>query len=158
MLNYTINKEDSKTFIRYYKEKDDSIVVHYADKTKLFVENTEEMKKKLNRIEEEQIKKFNNHSKTSLEDIVELGCDAFAAAFIGSLAISGIGGFIGAMVAGGAGFIAVAKFSTLLYIPAALFTGVVIAYSIYEASDRKFKLFLNYKDRINEFLKEKNKE
>ena len=35
MLNSSLDKEGSKTFIKYYKEKDDSIIVHYADNSTL---------------------------------------------------------------------------------------------------------------------------
>lgn len=153
MLNYSLNKEDSKTFIKYYKEKDDSIIVHYADKTKLVVENTEEMKNKLNRIEEEQIATFNNSSYSSKDDVLEGIGACFGLAFFGSLAISCCGGVIGLFVGGFSGAFAVVKFSTLLYIPATLISGAVAGYAL---SGRKFNLFLEYKDRINEYLKNKN--
>lgn len=153
MLNYSLNKEDSKTFIKYYKEKDDSIIVHYADKTKLVVENTEEMKNKLNRIEEEQIESFNDSSYSSKKDVLEGIGACFGLAFFGSLAISCCGGVIGLFVGGFSGAFAVVKFSTLLYIPATLISGAVAGYAL---SGRKFNLFLEYKDRINEYLKAKN--
>lgn len=155
MLNYSLDKEGSKTFIKYYKEKDDSIIVHYADKSKIVVDNTDEMKDKLNRIEEKQIENFNETPYSSMKDVFEAVGALFALAFMGSIIISACGGMIGLGVAGWPGLVAVAKFSTLLYVPATILSGGLIAFG---ASVRKFNLFLEYKDRINEFLKAKNKD
>ena len=155
MLNYSLDKEISKTFIKYYKEKDDSIIIRYADKTKLVVDNTEEIKNKLNRIEEKQIENFNNSNLGSSKAVLEEIGACYGLAFFGSLAISCFGGVIGLFVAGWTGLVTVAKFSTLLYIPATLISGVVAGYAL---SGRKFNLFLESKDRINEYFKVKNKE
>ena len=35
MLNLAINRKESKHFIRYYKEKDDAIVVKYGNNSKV---------------------------------------------------------------------------------------------------------------------------
>lgn len=151
MLNYALNDEKSKTFVRFYKEKNDSIVIHYADKSKMVVENTDAMKAKLNRIEEKQIEEYNDSEYADNKHIRDFTLAMFGLATLGVIAISMIGGLIALFVSGWPATLGVVKASTFLYAPTALITGSFIGKKL---ASLKFNLFLKYKDEINEKLKE----
>lgn len=59
MFNYVLKKEKAKTYIRYYIEDDNMINIKYLDGSSVSVENNDSIKRRLNSIEEEQIKKMN---------------------------------------------------------------------------------------------------
>lgn len=55
MLNFAINREESKNFIRFYKEKEDSLIVYYGNFSRDEIKNTSSNKEALNSIMEEQV-------------------------------------------------------------------------------------------------------
>jgi len=151
MLNYALNEEKSKTFIRYYKEKDDFVVIHYADRSKMVVENTEAMKDKLNRIEEEQIDAYNECEEADSKNIRDFIFGGFALSTLSAIALISTGGIIALVIGGWPAVFGVCKFSTLFYAPTLLASGYVVGMKL---ASRKFNLFLKYKDKINEKLEE----
>lgn len=55
MLNFAINYEESKKFVKFYKEKDDSLIVYYGNLSREEIRNTSSNKDALNAVMEEQI-------------------------------------------------------------------------------------------------------
>lgn len=55
MLNFAINRKESKNFVCYYKETEDGIVVKYGDRANVVYKNTPSNKTILNEIMEEQV-------------------------------------------------------------------------------------------------------
>jgi len=55
MLNFAINRDESKKFVRFYKEKEDSLIVYYGNFSRDEIKNTSSNKEALNSVMEEQI-------------------------------------------------------------------------------------------------------
>ena len=47
MLNYALNINDSKRFVKYYQEEKDKLIIHYGDNSTMMVENNETIKDNL---------------------------------------------------------------------------------------------------------------
>lgn len=146
MLNYSLSKEQSKTFIKYYKEKGDSIVIKYADNSKLVVDNNDNTKKKLNYLEERQIRDYNESEYSDSSELAQFTGACLGLATFGAFAITMIGGVIALFIGGWPAAVSVAKWSTLLYVPATLLPASTF---VYKLASLKFNLFLKYKDKIN---------
>ena len=55
MLNFAINRDESKKFVRFYKEKDDSLIVYYGNFSSDEIKNTLSNQEALNSVMEEQV-------------------------------------------------------------------------------------------------------
>ena len=55
MLNYRLNKEQSKTFVKFYEKDGDTLRIHYGNNTTHIVPDTEDTRKKINTIMEGQV-------------------------------------------------------------------------------------------------------
>lgn len=149
MFDYSLNKEEAKTFVRYYKEDGNALTVHYADRSKLQVENTDEIKKNLNVIQEKQINDYNKSEFSSPKEIVNFSFALFGVTTIAIFLVALFGGSIAAFVGGWSAFVKVCKISTLFYIPTICLTSNLI---VKKLGARKFNLFLKYRKRINSCL------
>lgn len=68
MLNYTLNKEKSKTFVKFYEKQGNELRIHYGNKTTHIVPNNEETKTRLNRIMEDQLRDYETKRRMSEEE------------------------------------------------------------------------------------------
>lgn len=59
MLNYALNINDSKRFVKYYQEEKDKLIIHYGDNSTMMVENNETIKDNLEEVQRQQILKYN---------------------------------------------------------------------------------------------------
>ena len=119
MFNYTLNEEESKSFVRYYKEDGDRINIYYHDKTSILsVENNDDAKTRLNNIQEQQVKNHYKSDKTlgkAMADSILATCGLFIYQLFAVI----ICGTIGSLLAGPNAYLFVAKLTSLIYsIPA----------------------------------------
>lgn len=59
MLNYALNINDSKRFVKYYQEEKDKLIIHYGDNSTMMVENNETIKDNLEEVQRQQILRYN---------------------------------------------------------------------------------------------------
>lgn len=138
MLNYTLDKEKSKTFVKFYEKQGNDLRIHYGNKTTHIVPNTEETKKRLNQIMEGQLNDPKIDKRMSEEEVNF------------HLSMIAAGG------AGVVGFVGVALNATIFPI---ICVGVASLFSV--AGIHSWKLvrdykknisFLNYKEEIQDYL------
>lgn len=55
MLNYRLDKEQSKTFVKFYEKDGDTLRIHYGNKTTHIAPDTKETRDKLNKLMESQV-------------------------------------------------------------------------------------------------------
>ena len=152
MLNFAINRKESKRFIRYYKENEGLIIVKYGNHFSDTLKSSDETKRILDEIMEEQVRNgdkyfFDESSKLRIDSRKQLGrCffvySIFTAAF-GMLTIP-VANFLDLNnVVGNYSF---ALSGGLLVLPVK---------NIVKALDLvKHKIFLVIKDNINNYLRE----
>lgn len=138
MLNYTLDKEKSKTFVKFYEKQGNDLRIHYGNKTTHIVPNTEETKKRLNQIMEGQLNDSKIDRRMSEEEVNF------------HLSMIAAGG------AGVVGFVGVALNATVFPIICA---GVASLFSIVGIHSwklvrdyKKNMSFINYKKEIQDYL------
>lgn len=146
MLNYALNEEKSKTFVKYYKENDDKIIVHYS-KGNIVIDNNDRNKNILNTTMENQIKEYDNNKNNTFKNIIgEFAVFECLTAMGGIAATTVIGGIAGVMLSPTVFFTTAKVFSLGILIPVVYSTIRLVE----KFDSRKFSLFLKYKDKINE--------
>ena len=155
MFNYTLNKVEAKSFVRYYKEDGDMINVYYQDKTSISVENNDDVKRRLNNIQEKQVKNHNKSDYTLANALKNFFKFVNIFTFtLQSLVVAGLG-TLGFFFVGFKSYIMFAKITSLVYsIPVLALCSAFILNSNFA----KFNLFLKYKDRLNQKIDELNEE
>lgn len=138
MLNYTLDKEKSKTFVRFYEKKENDLIIHYGNKTTHIVPNNEETKTRLNGIMEDQLRDYKIQTRMSEEE----------GNFYCSMIAAGGAGFLG--------FVGVVFNATVFPI---ICTGVASLFLLVGTHSwklvRDYKKnisFLNYKEEIQDYL------
>ena len=145
MLNYRLNKEQSKTFVKFYEKDGDTLRIHYGNNTTHIVPDTEDTRKKLNTIMESQIDdEYTTDYIDSIEDDAENFKSGARTIFIAGAVFGGFVYYIGAV-------------ATVIY--SALVSGASIvlrSLSIYNGcimkDYKKNDLYLDYKKEIQDYL------
>lgn len=156
MLNYTLNKEKAKTFVKYYKENDDKIEIHYADNSTLEVDNNYRVKAQLDRIQEQQLENYlERDGSKSIGYIIAETVGGIGTALFVMLFFTGILGGLGAICFGIKSFAVVGAVSSLI-----LLEPIVegIRDLTYKMNSLKFDLFMKYKNKINNKIDKENVE
>ena len=155
MFNYTLSKRESKSFVRYYKEDGDMINVYYQDKTSISVENNDDVKRRLNNIQEQQVKNYNKSDYTLANALKNFFKFVNIFTFtLQSLVVAGLG-TVCLFFSGFKSYIILAKITSLVYSVPVL---ALCSAFILNSNFAKFNLFLKYKDRLNEKIDELNEE
>ena len=156
MFNYTLDKEKSKWFVRYYKEDGDRINVFFQDKTTISVENNDYVKMRLNNIQEQQVE---NHNKSDNALDTENPLKTFFKFVAGTFVTL----MFCVVVVGGADLIFIdfklftMLVKTLLSITSITSLALCPAFFL-NSNFAKFNLFLKYKDRLNQKIDKLNEE
>ena len=155
MFNYTLNEEESKSFVRYYKEDGDRINIYYHDKTSILsVENNDDAKTRLNNIQEQQVKNHNNSDYTlanALKNIFKFVKSAFPLQLI---VVAGLG-TVGLFFVGFKSYIILAKITSLVYsVPVLSLCSAFIRTS----NLAKFESYIIYEFRLNQRIDKLNEE
>ena len=145
MLNYRLNKEQSKTFVKFYEKDGDTLRIHYGNNTTHIVPDTEDTRKKLNTIMEGQVNdELTTDYIKSIDDIAD--CQKLSAILI---LLHGVP--IGVLVYD------LGVITTVIY--SALVSGaslVLCSRSIYNGcimkDHTKNELYLKYKKEIQDYL------
>lgn len=149
MYSYHLNKKKSQTFVEYYMEDNDKINIHYGDGSVLVTNNTLQNKKNLNSIQEEQLA-FDRPKYRSIwseKHFLVFAIRAFSAMALGLIAFASIPVILNT------NFLAsldVVCFNLLVGFP--YLAPNIINYGKYflnKAFNRKFGLFMKYKDDLN---------
>ena len=145
MLNYRLDYEQSKTFVKFYEKDGDTLRIHYGNNTTHIVPDTEDTRKKLNTIMESQVTdEFTTDYLKSIDDNAEYQkvCARLILLW---------GGFFGGLVYD------LGVVTTVIY--SAIVSGVSIALrsrSIYNGcimkDHKKNELYLKYKKEIQDYL------
>lgn len=139
MLNYTLDKEKSKTFVKFYEKQGNDLRIHYGNKTTHIVPNTEETKSRLNRIMEDQL----NDSKIKRRMSEEEGnfyCSMFAAGG------AGLVGFVGVILFNATVFPIICAGVASLFLSVGIHSWKLVR------DYNKNISFLNYKEEIQDYL------
>ena len=145
MLNYCLDRNKSKTFVKFYEKDGDTLRIHYGNKTTHIVPDTKETRDKLNKLMESQI----NDEETQLyfKKVGEKKCGYD----VTSALIPVICGFTEGLIYGANGttnFIASAIGGTgfLLHHAQSIYNGQIIK------DHKKYELYLKFKNEIQEYL------
>lgn len=145
MLNYRLDKEKSKTFVKFYEKDGDTLRIHYGNNTTHIVQDTSDTRKKLNDIMETQVSDEDTKAylKGVKDNIDGLGISSVMfptlAFFIDGMiyAIQTSTKFICTAISGGLCVINFAEF---------------IHYKNIIKDHKKNELYLKYKNEIQEYL------
>ena len=153
MLNYTLNKEEAKSFVRYYKEDGDMINVYYQDNTTISVENNDDVKRCLNKIMRKQVV---NHNRYKILDHAFKNVFEFvrSALPLQLLVVAGLG-TVGLFFVGFKSYIILAKITSLVYsVPVLSLCSAFIRTS----NLAKFESYIIYEFRLNQRIDKLNEE
>ena len=149
MYSYHLNKKKSQTFVEYYMEDNDKINIHYGDGSVLVTNNTKQNKKNLNSIQEGQLA-FDRPKYRSIwseKRFLVFAIRAFSAMELGIVAFASIPVILNTNFLAS---IDVVCLNLLVGFP--YLAPNIINYGKYflnKAFNRKFGLFMKYKDDLN---------
>lgn len=153
MFNFILDKDKSKTYICYYKEKDDHLNIRYQDGSTVSTENNDIVKNRLNRLQEKQIEDYNDNPDNDLNIIISQTAQVTGALFSLQCITTIVLGLIGCIFFGFKSFGIIAKVTSLGYLIPLGYLAHAIPTKI---GSIKYNLFLKYKDRLNEKIDEIN--
>lgn len=149
MYSYHLNKKKSQTFVKYYKEDNDKINIHYGDGSVLVTNNTEQNKKNLNSIQEDQLS-FDRPKYRSLwseKHFLIFAVRVFSALALGLFVIASIPVILNANLLASLDVVCLNLLVGFPYLaPNIINYG---KYFLNKAVNKKFGLFMKYKDDLN---------
>ena len=148
MLDYSLNRDERHRFILFYEELDDRLIVHYADNSTLAVENTDFVRENLNLIQEKQVRREYKHGLNVEKASILVGKKMLG--MLGAELL--IGGSVMIIFGSASPIFDVVKYGfgtgyVLSTIP-------LIETTIRRSDLYKYRLFLKYKNDINEHIHE----
>jgi len=139
MINFALNKEKSKTFVKFYEKQENNLRIHYGNNTTHIVPNSEETKTKLNQIMENQLNDQKLYEKMK-DNKVNISLYSTCGVY---LILSGIGTAL---------IFNATTLPILCYIGAALFAPSGIKSWKLVRDYKKNTSFLKYKKEIQDYL------
>lgn len=158
MYNYHLNRRKSSTFVNFYEENGKKLNVHYGDKSIVEADNATYIKNNLNSIQEKQLEDFNNidyfcisnyDNPSKLDNFRGM---SFVFGLMGAVVLTIITGLL-FLAEGPLAFKDMAYFWGVDLLATVPLLGPAIVNAIRylpaKLANRKFNLFMQYKDEIN---------